>query len=40
VAIGKIVEHGHLMAGGHGLPDAMAADVAGTAHYEHVHDGR
>jgi hypothetical protein len=26
--------------GGRGLPDAMAADVAGTAYYEHVHDGR
>ena len=40
MAVGEVIEHGHRMAGGQGLPDAMAADVAGTAHHEHVHDGR
>ena len=40
MTVGQVVEHGHHVPGGHGLPDAMAADVAGTAHYEHVHDGR
>ena len=40
MAVGEVVEHGDHVPGGRGLPDAMAADVAGTAHYEHVHDGR
>ena len=40
MTIGQVVEHGDHVPGGRGLQDAMAADVAGTTHHEHVHDGR